>query len=98
MYESLMNDLDRIETRVTHLTQHYKNLFEKNLDLEKKVESLKKENLILNQKISDLMQELTKFQQEGEINLFGSLNLKEKETLKNKLQELISRIDYHLSS
>jgi hypothetical protein len=50
------------------------------------------------QKMDKLERDLNKLRDEGETNLFNSLNAKERESLKDKLQDLISKIDYHISS
>ncbi len=97
-YDALLNELSNIETRITYLTQHYKNLFETNLELEEKVDALRKENLLLMQKNSDLQHETENVENPGEESIFSSLNSKERESLKGKLLDLISKIDYHLSS
>ena len=75
-----------------------KELSQRNADLEQVLEESKKENTVMTHKIVKLQGELERFQKESESNAFNSLNLKEKEELKIKIQEIISRINYHLSS
>lgn len=76
----------------------FKELSKKCTDLEKLLEESKKENMVLTHKIVKLQGELEHFQQKNESIVFNSLNLKEKEELKVKLQDLISRINFHLSA
>jgi peptidoglycan hydrolase CwlO-like protein len=93
-YDSLLNDIQHVETQVSVLKNKYKDALERNRELEGYLNELKKENFELKQKISDIEEQFNN----QDVNSFSSLNLKEKEALKIKLQNLISRIDYHLSS
>ena len=94
----LISDLSAVETQLSILINKNKDLSQKNVDLEESLESLKKENEILLQKLAALESEIKDIGENTETNLFNSLNLKERENLKVKLQNLITRIDYHLSS
>lgn len=93
-HDVLLNDISHIETRISVLVNNLKESLELNKKAEEQLNELKKENSELRQKLSDL--------EEGaymsDTDSFGSLNSKEKETLKLKLQNLLSKIDYHLSS
>lgn len=95
-YESILNELNSIESQASVLRNKYKDIFSRNAELEKTVADLKKEKTNLLQRISRLEGELEPFKDEG--SLFNSLNSKEKENLKVRLQNLISKIDYHLSA
>lgn len=100
-YEMLLNDLGSVETQASVLLNKCKDLMERNLELEDFANKAKKEINILSQKIVNLESELEKVRSEHdgeEGKLSYLLNTKETETLKIKLQNLISRIDYHLSS
>jgi septal ring factor EnvC (AmiA/AmiB activator) len=100
-YEALLNDLNSIETQAAVLVNKCKDLMERNLELEDFANKAKKEITTLSQKIVNLESELEKArseQSEQEGKLSSLLNTKETETLKIKLQNLISRIDYHLST
>ncbi len=94
----LVNDLSSIESQLSMLIANIKELSESNTNLEQLLEESKKENIVLTNKIVKLQGELENFQQENGSNVFNSLNLKEKEDLKVKLQEMITRINYHLSA
>ena len=100
-YEILLNDLSSIEMQSSVLINKCKELMERNLEMEEFANKAKKEITLLSQKIVNLESELEKArseQSEQEGRLSNLLNTKETETLKIKLQNLISRIDYHLSA
>jgi predicted RNase H-like nuclease (RuvC/YqgF family) len=97
-YEALLNDFKTVETQVVQLKKRYELCTRQNAELEIKISELKEENTELTKKIDKLETDLNKMQKEGETNLFNSLNVKERESLKDKLQDLISKIDYHISS
>ena len=100
-YEILLNDLSSIEMQSSVLINKCKELMERNLEMEEFANKAKKEITLLSQKIVNLESELEKArseQSEQEGMLSNLLNTKETETLKIKLQNLISRIDYHLST
>ena len=97
-YEGILNDFKTVETQVTVLKKKLELCIKQNDGLEKNNTELKKENSELLNKIDKLETDLSRMQNEGETNLFNSLNAKERESLKDKLQDLISKIDYHISS
>ena len=97
-YETLINDLNTLETRITILKNQYDDTVERNKELDVALEKAKQDNTELYQKLASLEEELNELKSKTEGMNFGSLNLEERESLKGRLQELISRIDYHLSS
>ncbi|MHB1686271.1 MAG: hypothetical protein ACYCVH_02710 [Ignavibacteriaceae bacterium] len=97
-YDILINDLSSIESRVSILISKFKDTFERNIELENLLAETKRENMLLLQEITKLENEIQSKKENGETNLFNSLTLKERDNLKVKLQNLISKIDYHLSS
>ncbi|MGE5795498.1 MAG: hypothetical protein ACM34N_01875 [Ignavibacteria bacterium] len=97
-YDGLLNDFKTVETQVSVLKKKLELCIKQNEEFEKNIAELKKENSALLQKIDKLEKDLSKMLNEGETNLFNSLNAKERESLKDKLQDLISKIDYHISS
>jgi len=97
-YETLINDLNTLESRITILKSQYDDTVERNKELEVALEKAKQDNTGLYQKLASLEEELNELKSKTEGMNFGSLNLEERESLKGRLQELISRIDYHLSS
>ena len=97
-YDFLIKDLNIVETQVTVLNNKYKDELQKNQDLEKVVKEVKTENAFLVEKLSKLESELQNLQSGSNQDLFNSLNMKEKEELKLKLRNLLSKIDFHISS
>jgi SpoU rRNA methylase family enzyme len=87
-----------VETQVSVLNNKYKDELLKNQDLEDAVKTLKAENTFLVEKLSKLESALQNLQSGNNLDLFHSLNMKEKEELKLKLRNLLSKIDYHISS
>ena len=71
---------------------------ERKTELEIQVAKLRQENTFLQKKIIELEQEILLAKQDDDGNIFNTLNSKEKENLKLKLQDIISKIDFHLSS
>ena len=97
-FDILLKDLNTVETQVAILNNKYKDELQKNQDLENTVKELKLENAFLVEKLSKLDSELQNLQSGTDQDLFNSLNMKEKEDLKLKLRNLISKIDFHISS
>jgi hypothetical protein len=97
-YDILIKDLNIVETQVSVLYNKYKDELQKNQDLENALIGLKAENAFLVDKLSKLESELQNLQSGNNLDLFHSLNMKEKEELKLKLRNLLSKIDYHISS
>ena len=97
-YESIINDLSLIETQAEVLKNKAKDIEVRNIHVERSIEQLKSENGALSQKVVKLEGEIDRLIGKAELNIFNSLNSKEKETLKSKIENLINKIDYHLSS
>ena len=97
-YDILIKDLNLVEAQVAILNNKYKDELQKNQDLENAVKKLKLENAFLIEKLSKFESELQSLQSGSNQDLFHSLNMKEKEELKLKLRNLLSKIDYHISS
>jgi len=97
--EILLNDLNSIETQVSILVSNCSDLTTRKSDIEKKLDSAQKLISDLNQKIKNLELELSEIKIEKDNNnLFNSMSQTERANLKNKLQNLLTRIDYHISS
>ena len=96
-YESLINDLSKLESMIEILKNQNTDIKKRNAELEVALEKAKKENTGLYQKISALEEELKLLKEKAGNSVFGS-NPDERDNLKSRLQEMISRIDYHLSS
>lgn len=97
-YESIINDLNLIETQAEVLKNKTKEIELRNSQIHGTVEKLKAENTLLSQKVSKLEGEIDRLIGKTELNIFNSLNSKEKEALKLKIENLINKIEYHLSS
>ncbi|NWF89364.1 MAG: hypothetical protein HXY50_07855 [Ignavibacteriaceae bacterium] len=97
-YESIINDLNLIETQAEILKNKAKDIELRNSQVERIIEQLKAENALLNQKVAKLEEELERLNVKTELDIFNSLTSKEKEALKSKIEDLISKIDYHISS
>jgi hypothetical protein len=97
-YDILIKDLNQIESQVSVLNNKYKDQLQKNQDLENAVKELQLENSHLIEKIAKLDSQIENLTTGGNLDLFHSLNSNEKEELKLKLRNLLSKIDYHISS
>jgi hypothetical protein len=97
-YDSLIHDLSSIEAEIATLGNKLKDTEERKTELEIQTAKLRQDNSFLQKKIIELEQEILLTKQDEEGNIFNTLNSKEKENLKLKLQDIISKIDYHLSS
>ena len=97
-YDSLIQDLSSIEAEIATLGNKLKDTEERKTELEIQIAKLRQDNSFLQKKIIELEQDILLTKQDEEGNIFNTLNSKEKENLKLKLQDIISKIDYHLSS
>lgn len=97
-YDSLIKDLSLIEAEVSILTEKLRDKEERQAELEIQLAKFRQENSFLQKRILEIEQDLEFIKEDKEGNLLNTLNSKERETLRLKLQDLISRIDYHLSA
>ena len=97
-YDSIIHDLSTIEAEIATLGNKLRDTEERKTELEIQVAKLRQDNSFLQKKIIELEQEILLSKHDEEGNIFNTLNTKEKENLKLKLQDIISKIDYHLSS
>jgi predicted nuclease with TOPRIM domain len=97
-YDSLIQDLSAIEAEIATIGNKLQDVEEHKTELEIELTKLKQENSHLLKKINELEQELATAKEDKEGNIFNTLNSKEKDSIKLKLQDVISKIDYHLSS
>jgi predicted nuclease with TOPRIM domain len=97
-YDSIIQDLSAIEAEIATLGNKLKDTEIRKTELEIQVAKLRQDNSFLQKKIIELEQEVLLSKQDEEGNIFNTLNTKEKENLKLKLQDIISKIDFHLSS
>ena len=98
-YDLFLDELNALEKQVYYFIQKGLELSEANEALSKKISKLESENTSLKKKLNDLEEKVSNsfF---NDTNLFGDEPVKseDKEVLKNKLDELIARLDYHLRS
>ena len=97
-YDSIIHDLSGIEAEIATLGNKLRDTEERKTELEIQVAKLRQDYSFLQKKIIELEQEILLSKQDEEGNIFNTLNTKEKENLKLKLQDIISKIDFHLSS
>ncbi len=96
--ELLMNELSTIETQISVLVRQNTELQKKNGELEGLISAFKNENSDLLSKLEELENKLKELSQNNEVSLFNTLNTKERENLKIRLQNLISKIDHYLAA
>jgi len=97
--EILLHDLNAIETQVSILVSNCSELTNRKLDLEKQLESAKQTISELNKKANDLEMELSEIKNGKDNNtLFNSITNADRANLKARLQNMLTRIDYHISS
>ena len=97
-YDSIIHDLSAIEAEIATVGNKLRDTEERKTELEIQIAKLRQDNTFLQKKIIELEQEILLSKQDEEGNIFNILNTKEKENLKLKLQDIISKIDFHLSS
>ena len=97
-YDSIIHDLSSIEAEIATMGNKLRDTEERKTELEIQVAKLRQDNSLLQKKVIELEQEILLSKQDEEGNIFNTLNTKEKENLKLKLQDIISKIDFHLSS
>lgn len=93
-YETLISDLGKLESQVEILKNKFSDTVERNKDLELSLNEIQEDKNLLHQKISELESEVEEIKQKSEEN--SKLNLEEREEIKSKIRDLISRIDKHL--
>jgi predicted nucleic acid-binding Zn-ribbon protein len=95
-YETLISELTALESRIEILNDKYSDTLERNKELEVNLDSVQEDKNLLHQEIARLEEELQILKQKAEEKI--NLNPEERESFKIKINDLISRIDYHLSS
>lgn len=94
-----MEELLSLEKQIYTVVQKSDELVDENNDLREEIENLQVENGALKNKLREIETSLTN-QISDKKDLFSenSININEKEEIKEKIQNLISRLDYHLRS
>ena len=94
----LLQDISEVYKQVSVVVNKLKDVSGRNIEIENLIIKVNEENEVLKARIRELEGDIVKLKEEYENNVKNSLNLEERETLRFKIQDLISRIDYHLSS
>lgn len=97
-YDVMLSDLNFIESQASSINDKLEELRNRNTELEDIVFLLKKEKNLLNQRIAQLESQLEQKPAVEENSDKLNLIVEEKEILKNKIKQLITKIDYHLGS
>ena len=95
-YETLISELGALESQIEILNDKYSDTLERNKELEVALDSTQEDKNLLQQEIARLEEELQLLKQKAEEKI--NLNSEERENFKIKINDLISRLDYHLSS
>ena len=95
-YETLISDLSTLESQVEILKNKYSDTLQRNKELEVSLNDLQQDKNLLHEKISELESELEQIKLKVEEK--SKLNLEEREDLKSKIKDLVSRVDKHLSA
>jgi predicted nucleic acid-binding Zn-ribbon protein len=95
-YETLISELGALESQIEILNDKYSDTLERNKELEVALDSTQEDKNLLHQEIARLEEELQLLKQKAEEKI--NLNSEERENFKTKINDLISRLDYHLSS
>ena len=94
-YETLISDLSKLESQVEILKNKYNDTLERNKELEISINEIQQDKNLLHQKISELESELDELKNKSEED--SKINLEEREEIKIKIRNLISRLDKHLA-
>ena len=95
-YETLISDLSALESQVEILKNKYSDTLERNKELEVSLNEIQQDKNLLHEKISELESELEEIKLKVEEK--SKLNLEDREELKIKIKDLITRVDRHLST
>jgi predicted nucleic acid-binding Zn-ribbon protein len=95
-YETLISDLSALEAEVAILKSKFNDTVERNDELEVSLGEAQQEQNSLHQRLSEFEAEALQLKQASQDVI--SLNTEEREELKSKIRELISKIENHLSA
>ena len=95
-YETLISELGALESQIEILNDKYSDTLERNKELEVTLDSAQEDKNLLHQEISRLEEELQLLKQKAEEKI--NLTSEERENFKIKINDIISKLDYHLSS
>jgi predicted nucleic acid-binding Zn-ribbon protein len=93
-----MDELSSLEKLVGLFVQKCDDLFDKNIELNNTVLRLEQENQALKNKIKEIEDHFSNAPEQEDIFDSSSLGPEERKEIKNKIGELISKLDNHLRS
>jgi len=94
-----MDELNSLEKRVYSTVAKRDQLVDENRMLLEKIDELEKENEVFKLKYEEIQSKFSKISTEGlEFSNEDFIDPEEREKIKNKISDLISKIDYHLRS
>ncbi len=97
-YENLINDLSTVESQITILKNQYTDSVKRIKELDIALEKSKQDNTALYQKIATMEEEINYLKSKSEQGIgLGAMDSDERESLKVRLQELVTRVNFHLS-
>jgi chromosome segregation ATPase len=96
-YELLISDLNNLESQIVILKNKFNDTSEHSNELEVSLNEVQEDRLLLRKRISELESDMEKIKKDKENINFKSLTLEERESLKDKIKDLVKRIDHHLS-
>ncbi|MEG8945729.1 hypothetical protein [Rosettibacter firmus] len=98
-YDMFLEELNALEKDIYYFIQKGNEIIEANQALNNRIVQLEKENEILKKRLAEIENKLSK-SNISQDNLFSleKISIEERESLKNKISELIAKIDYHLRS
>lgn len=95
-YETLISELGKLESQVEILKNKFTDTVGRNKELEVSLDEIQQDKNLLHKKISELESDLEELNLKSEGKT--KLNQEEREEIKIKIRNLITRIDKHLSS
>lgn len=97
-YDFFTDELTALEKQIYVFLQKNEELYQENKELSNRLKNIDKENEVLKLKLQEIETKLNHFEESGSQNYGDAFNPEEREDLKNKISDLISKIDYHLRS
>lgn len=97
-YDLFMDEIVSLEKMVQKFVSDNIAIEEDKVGLQNKVNSLQKENEVLVLKIKELEKKINQTEEVKSVSGKTNLDISERENLKNQIDDLITRIDYHIRS
>ena len=98
-YDFFMDELSSLEKQLYKFVQLFNEQAEERKTMLKKIKQLENENEVLKLKVEDIESKLNNTYIDAEDSHFNNLYTEvEKEKLKEKINDLLTKIDFHLRS